>query len=177
MTNLPAEISAMRDDLENDMSHHYCHKPDDPCYIQDFVNNWFPAVLDNFVGGAAQDVCTNLGACAGGNVTLREVTCAECTTGLHALSKWLESEEQVVQHVAFLQEGVCTGCGECAGAVADWYPDMIKHATQNFLTPHATPVLCSQFCDVTTGPPTIAGPTTSGPTTAEPTTSQPTTAA
>merc|ERR1712227_842377 len=94
MTNLPAKLFAMRDDLENDMSHHYCHKPDDPCYIQDFVNDWFPAVLDNFVGGAAQDVCSNLGACA------------ECTTGLHALSKWLESEEQVVQHVAFLPEGV-----------------------------------------------------------------------
>ena len=121
MTNLPEEISAMRD------------------------------------GGAAQDVCT----------------CAECTTGLHTLSKWLESEEQVVQHVAFLQEVVCTGDGECAGAVADWYPDMIKHSTHNFLTLPVTPVLCSQFYDVTTEAPTIAGPTTSGPTTAEPTTSQP----
>ena len=103
MTNLPEEISAMRD------------------------------------GGAAQDVCT----------------CAECTTGLHTLSKWLESEEQVVQHVAFLQEVVCTGDGECAGAVADWYLDMIKHATHKFLILHATPVLCSQLCDVTTGAPML----------------------
>ena len=46
--------------------------------------------------------------------------------------------------------------------------------THKFLIPHATPVICSQFCDVTTGAPTTAGPTTSGPTTAEPTTSQPT---
>ena len=74
---------------------------------------------------------------------------------VHTLSKWLESEEQVVQHVAFLQEVVCTGDGECAGAVADWYLDMIKHATHNFRIPHATPVLCSQLCDVSTGAPML----------------------
>ena len=54
LTNLPGDIANLSDVLETDMSHHYCHKPGDPCYIQQFVYDWFPAVLDQFVGGAAQ---------------------------------------------------------------------------------------------------------------------------
>ena len=98
----------------------------DPCFITDFVNDWFPAVLDNFVGAAAQDVCTEFGACS---ASARAVTCDECETGVHSLSKWLEREDQVVEHVAFLQEGLCAGDAECGGNVAENYPDMNKHAT------------------------------------------------
>ena len=52
---------------------------DDPCYITDFVYEWFPAVLDQFVGGAAQDVCTTLGACSADNSTTNgtATTCDE----------------------------------------------------------------------------------------------------
>merc|ERR1712227_533181 len=153
---------------EEDLTGHFCHQPDDPCLVPDFVNSWFPAVLENFVGAAAQDVCVNLGFC-NATIAIREITCDNCEKGIHDMSRWLESEEEVVKHIAFLQEGVCAGDGECAGAVADWYPDMIKHATQNFIVPHVTPVLCEQFRNPTAGP-TTAGPTTAGPTTAGPTT-------
>ena len=71
---------------------------------------------------------------------------------MHELSKWLEMEDQVVQHVSFLQEGLCAGDADCLGAVADWYPDMNKHTTQNFIVPHATPVLCADLCDATAAP-------------------------
>ena len=121
---------------------------DDPCYITDFVYEWFPAVLDQFVGGAAQDVCTTLGACSADNSTTNgtATTCDEGSNGLHDLSKWLESEEQVVEHVRFLQEGLCAGDGDCVDIVAENYPDMNKHATQNFIVPDAIPVLCDGFC-------------------------------
>ena len=64
--------------------------------------------------------------------------------------------------------GSCAGDEDCGGNVADNYPDMIKHATQNFIVPHAIPVLCEEFCDAPTNPPTDAptdGPT-DGPTAA-----------
>ena len=144
----PGAIGDLSDVMEEDLSHHYCHKPDDPCYITEFVNDWFPAVLDNFVAGQAADVCAEFGACS--QAAVREVTCEECETGVHSLSKWLEREDQVVQHVAFLQEGLCAGDADCQGGVADWYPDMNKHATQNFIVPHAIPVLCADLCTETT---------------------------
>eukprot|EP00091_Calanus_sinicus_P023646 TRINITY_DN809_c0_g1_i3.p1 TRINITY_DN809_c0_g1~~TRINITY_DN809_c0_g1_i3.p1 ORF type:complete len:130 (-),score=46.71 TRINITY_DN809_c0_g1_i3:131-520(-) len=117
----------------------------------EFVNDWFPAVLDEFVAAAAADVCTTLGACS--QAAVREVTCQDCQTGVHDLSKWLEMEDQVVQHVRFLQEGVCAGDDECVGAVADWYPDMNKHTNQNFIV-HQDGVLCADQCEA---------PTTQGP--------------
>merc|ERR1712126_413118 len=148
VTGFPAQIAAMSAEMEENLSQHFCHQ-DDPCLVPDFVNSWFPAVLDNFVGGAAQDVCITLERC-NATVAVREVTCKDCESGVHDLSKWIESEEEVVKHVAFLQEGVCAGDGECAGNVADNYPDMNKHACQNFIVGEAMPVICSEFCDATT---------------------------
>merc|ERR1712126_52428 len=149
VSSFPSEIAAMSGEMEEDLTGHFCHQPDDPCLVPDFVNSWFPAVLENFVGSAAQDVCINLGYC-NATIAIREITCDNCEKGIHDMSRWLESEEEVVKHVAFLQEGVCAGDAECSGNVADNYPDMNKHACQNFIVDKFIPSYCSQYCDATT---------------------------
>ena len=113
--------------------------------MDSFLNDWLPAVLNEFVAGQAEAVCTNLGVCG----VIRDVTCEECLTTLHNLAKWLESEEQLVQHVAFLQEGGCGGDEQCGNDVAENYPDMMKHTAQNFIVAFADDVLCFNFCNFT----------------------------
>ena len=62
-----------------------------PCFIDDFIIDWLPAVLNEFVAGQAEAVCTNLGICS----AAKEVSCHDCTKTLHNLADWLDSEEQV----------------------------------------------------------------------------------
>ena len=111
------------------------------CFVDAFILDWLPAILAEFVSGQADAVCQNLGICS----AVREVTCAECSSTVHNLAKWLESEEQVVLQVAFLQDGVCAEDAACGGDVEDNYPDMMKHTAQNFIVAVATDTLCSTF--------------------------------
>ena len=133
---------------------------DEACFVDSFIQDWLPAVLPEFVSGQAEAVCQNLGLCSA-----REVSCQECSSTVHSLAKWLESEEQVVLQVTFLQEGVCAGDAVCGGDVEENYPDMMKHTAQNFIVAVATDTLCITFCEepTTTGAPettTMGGETT-----------------
>ena len=125
----------------------------DACFVDAFILDWLPAVLAEFVSGQADAVCQNLGICS----AVKEVSCADCSTTVHNLAKWLESEEQVVLQVAFLQEGGCAGEEQCSSDVEENYPDMIKHTSQNFIVAVATDTLCSTFC---AEPTTTAAPET-----------------
>merc|ERR1712012_231477 len=141
----PDAILSLGDALNETLYTKYCHQPDDPCYIDQFINDWLPPVLTEFVAGQGETVCSNLGLCG----VIRSVTCEECLNTLHALARWLESEEQIVLHVAFLQAGLCAGDEECGSRVADNYPDLMKHTAQNFIVAFADDVLCFNFCQTT----------------------------
>ena len=92
MGMFPDALLGWGDALNETLYNKYCHQPDDPCFIDQFVGDWLPPVLNEFVAGQAETVCTNLGICSAG---VREVSCDDCTSTLHNLAKWLESEEQV----------------------------------------------------------------------------------
>ena len=55
-TLLPGEIAAMSDVLEEDMSHHYCHKPDAlwAVFTSDLPFDFFPWIPRSFLTFANQ---------------------------------------------------------------------------------------------------------------------------
>jgi len=155
MGMFPDALLGLSDQL-NETLHHFgnCH-PGAPCLIDDFIIDWLPAVLNEFVAGQAEAVCTNLGICS----APKEVSCHDCTKTLHNLANWLDSEEQMIEHVAFLQEGQCAGDDECAGNVEEYYSHYMRETCQNFIVAQATEQLCAPFCET---PETTEAETTMG---------------